>query len=67
MDLPITSMFLFGAASTTWLTPLWMVGVGAAIAVAILVAAYLLLVRTTPKIAAIARTTAKEALSQPLF
>jgi ABC-type transport system involved in multi-copper enzyme maturation permease subunit len=62
----MTSMLLFGA-QTTWLTPLWMVGVGAVIALAILVAVYLLLVQATPKIAAIARTTAKEALLQPLF
>ncbi|MEE8450942.1 MAG: ABC transporter permease subunit [Thermoguttaceae bacterium] len=67
MDLPVTSFFLFGATTTNWTTPLWMVGVGAGIAAAILVVAYLLLQQAAPKIAAIARTTTKEALSQPLF
>ncbi|HYW81010.1 MAG TPA: ABC transporter permease [Thermoguttaceae bacterium] len=66
MDLPITSLYLFGVA-TTWITPLWMVGVGAVIALAILFALFLLLQQAAPKIAAIARTTAKEALLQPLF
>ena len=66
MDFPITSVPLFGVP-TTWITPLWMVGTGAAVTVAILIALYLLLVQAAPKIGAIARTTAKEALSQPLF
>lgn len=61
------SSFLLLAVSSTWLKPLWLVGVGLAMAVAILGVAALLVSRLLPKIAAIARTTAKEALSQPLF
>jgi len=66
MDLSLVSFPLFGALMT-WLNPLWMVAVGAAAAVALLLAAYWLLRLMVPKVAAIAWTTAKEALSQPLF
>ncbi len=55
------------ASLITWLTPLPWVLLGAAVAVAVLVACYLLLGLIFPKTAAIARTTAKEAMSQPLF
>lgn len=57
---------LFGAL-TTWLKPLWVVAAGAAAAVAVLGAMALLLRLLAPKVAAIARTTAKETLAQPLF
>jgi len=60
------NFFLIGAV-TTWLKPLWLVAIGAGIALVALVAAFLLLRLTFPKTAAIARTTAKEAMSQPLF
>jgi ABC-type transport system involved in multi-copper enzyme maturation permease subunit len=51
----------------TWLRPLWMVALGAAVVVAGLLAVSFLLRLTAAKVSAIARTTAKEALSQPLF
>ncbi|MDZ7619687.1 MAG: ABC transporter permease subunit [Patescibacteria group bacterium] len=51
----------------TWLTPLPWVLLGAATVAAGLVACYWLLRVAFPKTAAIARTTAKEAVSQPLF
>ena len=57
---------VFGAMAT-WLTPLWIVVVGVVIALGVLVGAYFLLQLAVPKVAAIAGTTAKEALSQPLF
>lgn len=60
------SPLLFGAL-TTWLTPIWMVGVGAAVCTAGLFGIYTLLRLAAPKLAAIAFTTAKEALAQPLF
>jgi ABC-type transport system involved in multi-copper enzyme maturation permease subunit len=63
----VTSQFaLFGAAAT-WLGPLWQVGVGFAIGVAVLLAVGWLLRLVVPKVAAIAWTTSKEAMSQPLF
>lgn len=62
----MSSLILFGALKT-WITPLWVVAVGAAIAVGALFVASGLLRLIVPKVAAIARTTAKEALSQPLF
>ena len=52
---------------TTWVKPLWIVAVGALAGVAGLFAALLLLRLAAPKVAAIARTTAKEGLAQPLF
>lgn len=60
------SLVVFGLLRT-WLTPIWMVGVGAAAAFAALGAIYLLLRLAAPKLAAIASTTAKEGWSQPLF
>ncbi len=62
----LSSLFLFGLLMT-WLNPLWMVAVGVVIALVALYAVLFLLRLLVPKIAAIARTTAKEALSQPLF
>jgi len=66
MTLPPESMPVF-ALLMTWLNPLWMVAVGAAIAVASLLGVFYLLRWLFPKIAAIAWTTAKEAMSQPIF
>lgn len=51
----------------TWLNPLWMVAVGVVIAVGVLAGVYVLLRLAVPKVAAIASTTAKEAMSEPLF
>ncbi|MBX3413829.1 MAG: ABC transporter permease subunit [Pirellulales bacterium] len=53
--------------SSVWLTPIWLVGVGAAICGAALFAFYMLLKLTAPRLAAIALTTSKEAIAQPLF
>jgi ABC-type transport system involved in multi-copper enzyme maturation permease subunit len=55
------------AVSSTWLNPLWQVGVGVIAAVAVLLLIGLIVRLLAPKVAAIARTTAKEAMSQPLF
>ncbi len=55
------------AAWYSWIVPLWLVAVGTAVATALYFAVYFLLVWLTPKVAAIARTTAKEAFAQPLF
>jgi ABC-type transport system involved in multi-copper enzyme maturation permease subunit len=55
------------AMSLAWLKPLPWVLAGAAIATAVLVAVYFLLRLAAPKTAAIAWTTAKEAMAQPLF
>ena len=66
MELPLISLPLFGALMT-WLTPLWMVAVGVGIAVIALVCIYQALKLAMPKITAIAWTTAKEAVWQPLF
>ncbi len=52
---------------TTWLRPLPWVVLGALVSVIALVACYWLLRLVFPKTAAIARTTAKEAMAQPLF
>jgi ABC-type transport system involved in multi-copper enzyme maturation permease subunit len=57
---------LFGMSSVWW-SPLWIVGVGLLIVVPALLAIGALVRLFAPKVAAIARTTAKEALSQPLF
>ena len=64
MDL--SNLVLFGAVAI-WLKPLWIVAVGALAAVVLLVALGLLLRWAVPNVAAIARTTSKEAFSQPLF
>jgi ABC-type transport system involved in multi-copper enzyme maturation permease subunit len=51
----------------TGLKPLWEISGGALAAIAILVVFWFVLQAVLPKIAAIAWTTAKEALAQPLF
>jgi ABC-type transport system involved in multi-copper enzyme maturation permease subunit len=59
---------LFGVGTVSaWLTPLWLVGVGLVIGLAVLVALKWLLRLAAPKVAAISWTTSKEAMSQPLF
>ena len=50
-----------------WLHPLWKVGGGVVVAVAVLLLIGAMLRLLVPKLAAIAWTTAKEAMSQPLF
>ncbi len=61
-----SNLLLFGAIST-WLKPLWLVVVGFAVGVAVLMLLGALLRWVVPKVAAIGWTTSKEALSQPLF
>ncbi len=51
----------------TWVTPLWMVAVGGIAVFAVLYAVGFLVRAVIPKTAAIAKTTAKEGLAQPLF
>jgi len=53
--------------TTVWLRPLWVVGVGLVGALAILYGLLYLLSVVAPKVSAIAKTTTKEAISQPLF
>jgi ABC-type transport system involved in multi-copper enzyme maturation permease subunit len=62
----LNNLVLFGVAST-WLKPLWLVGLGVIIALAVFAIIIALLKWIAPKVMAIARTTAKEAVSQPLF
>ncbi len=59
-------LMLVGAMSV-WMRPLWVVGMGLVGALAILYALLYALSIVTPKVSAIARTTTKEATSQPLF
>ncbi len=66
MELLPNGLPVFGALMT-WLHPLWMVAAGMAIAVAALFLVFLLLRLAIPKTAAVAWTTAKEGMSQPLF
>jgi len=62
----MTNLALLGAIST-WTKPLWVVVIAAALAAVALLAAALLLQLIAPKVSAIARGTAKEALYQPFF
>lgn len=66
MPFSATNSVLLGAWYN-WLIPLWLVALGAVGAVGLLLAVYGLLVLTLPKLAAIARISAKETCSQPLF
>jgi ABC-type transport system involved in multi-copper enzyme maturation permease subunit len=66
MDLAAGNVVLFGAVMT-WLKPLWMVAAGAGGAVVLLLLVAGVIRLAAPKMAAIARTTAKEAMAQPLF
>ncbi len=67
MGFAASNFALFGATVSTWFTPLWTVAVGAAVVLAVLFALAFLLRLAVPKVAAIAQTTAKEGISQPLF
>ena len=66
MDVSASNLVLFGAVSM-WLTPLWLVAVGLVVGVAALMALGAVVRWVAPKVAAIAWTTSKEAMSQPLF
>jgi ABC-type transport system involved in multi-copper enzyme maturation permease subunit len=66
MQMAAGNLILLGVA-VTWLKPLWLVGALLVAAIAVVVGLFFLLQVVVPKVAAIARTTAKEALSQPLF
>lgn len=66
MHLAVGNLALL-AATTTWLRPLWVVAVGVLAAAAVLFCVLQGLQLLFPKVTAIARTTTKEALSQPLF
>jgi ABC-type transport system involved in multi-copper enzyme maturation permease subunit len=65
-DVNPSDLILVGMAPT-WLSPLWLVGVGFVAGVVVLMGLAAALRWVAPKVAAIARTTAKEAMSQPLF
>ena len=54
-------------AIAPWIQPLWIVAVAALVALALLLGTYYALVFVLPKVAAVARTTAKEAVLQPIF
>ncbi len=60
------NLALFGSVMT-WITPLWVVALGAAGAVGLMYLIGLVLRLFAPRVQAIARTTAKESLAQPLF
>jgi ABC-type transport system involved in multi-copper enzyme maturation permease subunit len=64
---PAVEILVPFGVSFIWVKPLWIVAVGALAAVAGLFGLWLLLDLLVPKVAAVARTTAKEAVSQPLF
>jgi ABC-type transport system involved in multi-copper enzyme maturation permease subunit len=66
MGFSCVNLLLLGTPMT-WIKPLWMIAAGAAGAAVLLAGIYWLLQLAVPKVAAIAGTTAKEALSQPLF
>ncbi len=66
MSLSGVEMALFGAVSN-WIQPLWVVGVGMVAALAVMLLLLYVLGLFAPKVLAIARTTAKEAMHQPLF
>ncbi len=66
MQFAAINALVFGAA-VTWLKPLWVVVVLVGVGLAVLLGIWLLLRLLAPKVAAIARITMKEGLSQPLF
>ena len=55
------------AITNAWIPPLWRVGLSAGVALACLYALSFLFQMLAPRMIAIARATAKEAVSQPLF
>jgi ABC-type transport system involved in multi-copper enzyme maturation permease subunit len=61
-----SQLALFGAVPI-WLSPLWVVAAGLAVALAAMLALGTVLRWVAPRVAAIGWTTSKEALSQPLF
>ncbi|MFZ1935150.1 MAG: ABC transporter permease subunit [Thermoguttaceae bacterium] len=61
------SHLILFAMTPAWLHPLWKVGGGVVVAVVALLLIGAMFRLLVPKLAAIARTTAKEAMSQPLF
>lgn len=63
----LSSLALFGFVVPTWVKPLWLVAVGMVAALVALFVLVALLRLVLPKIMAIAWTTGKEAISQPLF
>jgi ABC-type transport system involved in multi-copper enzyme maturation permease subunit len=63
----MTSNLIVIGTLAPWLRPLWVLAAGAVAAVALLWALSRLLRLIVPKVAAIAGTTAKEGLTQPLF
>lgn len=66
MSLSGFEMALFGAVSI-WVRPLWVVGAGMVAALAAVLVFLYVLGLFAPKVMAIARTTAKEAMYQPIF
>ena len=54
-------------AIAAWIEPLWIVAVAATVALALLLGTYFAISFVLPKVAAVARTTAKEAILQPIF
>ncbi len=58
---------LFGMYIPLWIRPLWLVAAGAATAAVALAAISILTSLIFPRTAAVARSTAKEAIAQPLF
>ena len=63
----VSGKYMLFATWQTWVTPLWTVAVGAVAAVVALYFVSYLVRLAAPKVAAIAQTTAKEAMAQPLF
>lgn len=62
----VSNITLF-AVPSTWLSPLWKIAIAAACAAAALYLLGLLARQVMPKVAAIAWTTSRESMSQPLF
>jgi ABC-type transport system involved in multi-copper enzyme maturation permease subunit len=62
----VQNLVLF-AVTSAWLTSLWYIAAGLVVAGAVLFVITMLARLAIPKVAAIASTTAKEAMSQPLF
>jgi ABC-type transport system involved in multi-copper enzyme maturation permease subunit len=65
MELTLSPPLLFSVVA--WIKPLWLVAAGMVAALALLIGLLSLMRAVVPKIAAIAWTTGKEAVSQPLF
>ncbi len=67
MDLTASISLPLAYPVQIWLQPLWRVAAGGVGAVAVLYGLFFLLRLLAPKVAAVMNTTAKEAMSQPLF